>query len=138
MRWAGQSVAGVVSDAAALPGLEEMPGLVRTVRTPEFAGVTFHEVMARSALNHVPATSDVPFRWTTDTLGWKGTEGGGSAAAVTRRVLQQARPGGIVLAHLGANPDDGTTFDADALPAVIDRIRAAGYDFVTLDALTGG
>ena len=64
MRWAGQSVAGVVSDAAALPGLEEMPGLVRTVRTPEFAGVTFHEVMARSALNHVPASSDVPFRWT--------------------------------------------------------------------------
>lgn len=64
MRWAGQTVAGVVSDADALPGLEEMPGLVRTVRTPEFAGVTFHEVLARSALNHVPATSDVPFRWT--------------------------------------------------------------------------
>ena len=64
MRWTGQTVAGVVSDAAALPGLEEMPGLVRTVRTPEFAGVTFHEVMARSALNHVPATSDMPFRWT--------------------------------------------------------------------------
>jgi DNA repair photolyase len=64
MRWAGQAVAGVVSDADALPGLEEMPGLVRTVRTPEFAGVTFHEVMARSALNHVPTTSDVPFRWT--------------------------------------------------------------------------
>lgn len=64
MRWAGQAVAGVVSDVDALPGLEEMPGLVRTVRTPEFAGVTFHEVLARSALNHVPATSDVPFRWT--------------------------------------------------------------------------
>jgi DNA repair photolyase len=64
MRWAGQAVAGVVSDPHALPGLEEMPGLVRTVRTPEFAGVTFHEVLARSALNHVPATSDVPFRWT--------------------------------------------------------------------------
>ena len=64
MRWAGQTVSGVVSDAAALPGLQELPGLVRTVRTPEFAGVTFHEVLARSALNHVPATSDVPFRWT--------------------------------------------------------------------------
>ncbi len=64
MRWAGQSVGAVVSDADALPGLEQMPGLVRTVRTPEFAGVTFHEVLARSALNHVPATSDVPFSWT--------------------------------------------------------------------------
>jgi DNA repair photolyase len=64
MRWAGQTVSGIVSDADALPGLEEMPGLVRTVRTPEFAGVTFHEVMARSALNHVPPSSDGPFRWT--------------------------------------------------------------------------
>ena len=53
-----------MSDADALPGLEQVPGLVRTVRTPEFAGVTFHEVMARSALNHVPTSSDVPFSWT--------------------------------------------------------------------------
>jgi DNA repair photolyase len=64
MRWAGQTVGGVVSDPDALPGLQEMPDLVRTVRTPEFAGVTFHEVLARSALNHVPTTSDVPFAWT--------------------------------------------------------------------------
>ena len=41
-----------------------MPGLVRTVQTPEFAGVTFHEVLARSALNRVPAASAMPFGWT--------------------------------------------------------------------------
>lgn len=45
------------------------------------------------------------------------------------------RPGEIVLMHLGSNPQDGTTLDADALPDVIDRMRAAGYGFVTLDAL---
>jgi DNA repair photolyase len=39
-------------------------GLVRSVRTPEFAGVTFHEVMAKSALSKVPAASRMPFRWT--------------------------------------------------------------------------
>ncbi len=32
--------------------------------TPDFAGVTFHEVLARSALNKVPAASGVPFEWT--------------------------------------------------------------------------
>jgi hypothetical protein len=37
--------------------------------------------------------------------------------------------------HIGSNPDDATTLDADALPGVIDRIRTAGYEFVTLDAL---
>ncbi|SFQ51550.1 intein C-terminal splicing region/intein N-terminal splicing region [Amycolatopsis arida] len=41
-----------------------LPGLVRTVRSPEFAGVTFHEVRAKSVLNKVPETARVPFRWT--------------------------------------------------------------------------
>jgi DNA repair photolyase len=52
MRWAGQSV--TVEDPAALPGLGRARDIVRTVRTPEFEGVTFHEVRARSALNHLP------------------------------------------------------------------------------------
>jgi len=37
---------------------------VRSVRSPEFDGVTFHEVHARSVLNKVPAGSGVPFGWT--------------------------------------------------------------------------
>jgi len=36
-----------------------------------------------------------------------------------------------------SDPDDHTTFDADALPQVISGLRAQGYRFVTLDALTG-
>jgi DNA repair photolyase len=62
MRWQGQALDAEVEGA--LPGLASVEGLVRTVRTPEFAGITFHEVLARSALNPVPATSPVPFRWT--------------------------------------------------------------------------
>jgi peptidoglycan-N-acetylglucosamine deacetylase len=77
----------------------------------------------------------VPVRWTVDTLGWKGTSGGISASTVVQRVLDSARPGQIVLMHLGANPDDGTTLDAEALPRIVAGLRAAGYDFVTLDAL---
>ncbi|WP_246005918.1 polysaccharide deacetylase family protein [Georgenia muralis] len=74
----------------------------------------------------------VPFRWSTDTLGWQGTEGGITADVVTDRVLGTARDGQIVLMHVGANPDDGTTLDADALPAVIEGLRARGYGFVHL------
>ncbi|HWI30290.1 MAG TPA: Rv2578c family radical SAM protein [Microbacterium sp.] len=62
MRWRGQELG--VADAAALPGLERLDGLVRSVTTPEFAGVTFHEVMCKSALNHVPGASRMPFDWT--------------------------------------------------------------------------
>ncbi|GAA3162366.1 hypothetical protein GCM10010531_12700 [Blastococcus jejuensis] len=79
----------------------------------------------------------VAVRWTVDTLGWQGTAGGRSAQSVADRVLAALQPGEIVLMHVGSNPDDGTTFDADALPQMIDRIRAAGYGFVTLDALLG-
>ena len=39
-------------------------GLVRSVTTPEFAGVTFHEVTAKSVLNKVAAGSRMPFEWT--------------------------------------------------------------------------
>ena len=77
----------------------------------------------------------VSVRWTVDTLGWEGTAGGMSAQKVADRAVGALRPGEIVLMHVGANPDDHTTFDADALPATIDRMRASGYDFVTLDAL---
>jgi peptidoglycan/xylan/chitin deacetylase (PgdA/CDA1 family) len=77
----------------------------------------------------------VPVRWTVDTLGWKGTSGGINAQQVADRVLAALRPGEIVLMHIGSNPDDGTTLDADALPHIIDGVRQAGYGFVTLDSL---
>ena len=62
MRWEGQSIDA--ADDAALPGLQRVAGLLRTVTAQEFPGVRFHEVAARSALNEVPASSAVPFRWT--------------------------------------------------------------------------
>jgi DNA repair photolyase len=62
MRWNGQTLDSEAPEA--LPGLARLNNLVRTVRTPEFAGITFHEVLAKSALNHVPGVSSMPFGWT--------------------------------------------------------------------------
>ncbi|HEX3790098.1 MAG TPA: intein-containing Rv2578c family radical SAM protein [Pseudonocardiaceae bacterium] len=59
MRWDGQRVDEQAQHA--LPGIS---GLVRSVRTPEFNGLVFHEVMARSVLNKVPGASSMPFGWT--------------------------------------------------------------------------
>jgi peptidoglycan/xylan/chitin deacetylase (PgdA/CDA1 family) len=69
-------------------------------------------------------------------VSWAGTAGHISAAVVAARVLAASRPGEIVLMHVESNPDDHTTFDADALPQVITELRARGYSFVTLEALT--
>lgn len=63
MRWSGQEL-GVERDDA-LPGLARLNNLVRSVQTPEFADMTFHEILAKSALNHVPgAAKALPFGWT--------------------------------------------------------------------------
>ncbi len=62
MRWEGQELGAEQQDT--LPGLARLSNLVRSVQTPEFAGITFHEVLAKTALNHVPGRSSMPFGWT--------------------------------------------------------------------------
>lgn len=76
MRWDAQ---GVSVDDGALPGLQRI-GFVRSVRTPQFEGITFHEVLCKSALNKVPAArsnvagkpapSMLPFNYTVN--GYRG------------------------------------------------------------------
>ncbi|ETT27453.1 radical SAM domain protein [Rhodococcus aetherivorans] len=64
MRWAAQTLD---VDDGALPGLERA-GLVRSVQTPEFEGITFHEVLCKSALNKTPEAPNLPFRFTVNTF----------------------------------------------------------------------
>lgn len=69
MRWDAQALERDASPGApaASPGtaaLLPLAGLVRSVSTPEFAGITFHEVTAKSVLNKVVAGSRMPFDWT--------------------------------------------------------------------------
>ena len=66
MRWDGQ---GVSVDDGALPGLQRI-GFIRSVRTPQFEGITFHEVLCKSALNKVPNAAMLPFRYTVN--GYRG------------------------------------------------------------------
>jgi DNA repair photolyase len=63
MRWANQAISTEQSNS--LTGLAKLSNVVRSVQTPEFAGITFHEVLAKTALNHVPGASNaMPFAWT--------------------------------------------------------------------------
>jgi len=63
MRWDGQAIN--VEQQDSLSGLAKLSNVVRSVQTPEFAGITFHEVLAKTALNHVPGASKaMPFAWT--------------------------------------------------------------------------
>lgn len=68
MRWENLTVDPGGSDGhsraadAALFGADAVT--IRTFDTPEFRGITFHEVRARSVLNRVPGASRMPFEWT--------------------------------------------------------------------------
>jgi DNA repair photolyase len=62
MRWSTQEIRA--DEPSTLPGLARINTIVRSVTTPEFAGVTFHEILAKSALNKVPTGSGMPFGWT--------------------------------------------------------------------------
>ncbi len=96
-----------------------------------YGDVNAHTIAIANRLGYVPV------RWTVDTLGWKGTSGGITTSVVISRVLSGLRPGEIVLMHVGSNPTDHSTLDADALPRLIAQLRARGYSFVTLGALVG-
>jgi peptidoglycan/xylan/chitin deacetylase (PgdA/CDA1 family) len=62
-------------------------------------------------------------KWTVDSGGWAGAGPG----EIVQTVLSQARPGAIVIMHVGSESQD-----AAALPEVIEGLRAAGYELVTL------
>ena len=65
--------------------------------------------------------------WSVDTLDWSGK----SAEEILTIVNRDKSPGGIVLQHNFQNTKlQGTV---DALPQMIDQLRAEGYEFVTVD-----
>ncbi|MDB5053095.1 MAG: polysaccharide deacetylase family sporulation protein PdaB [Bacilli bacterium] len=63
-------------------------------------------------------------QWDTDSLDWmnKGVDN------IIQRVVSKAHPGDIVLMHAS----DSCTQTHEALPVIIDQLRAKGYEFVTV------
>lgn len=61
--------------------------------------------------------------WTVDSLGWQGLD----PALVTQRCLEGAVNGAIYLMHVGA-----LSTDWEALPGIVEGLRAGGYQFVTV------
>ena len=64
MRWDNLRLAEPPGRERMTVPLFEQGAVVRTFDTPEFRGITFYEVRARSIINRVPQASRVPFRWT--------------------------------------------------------------------------
>ncbi|SDE87599.1 polysaccharide deacetylase family sporulation protein PdaB [Fontibacillus panacisegetis] len=69
--------------------------------------------------------------WNVDSLDWKGL----GKEKVKANILNAVGPGSIVLQHAGGGVGSNLSGSIDALPDVIQSLRAKGYHFVTLDEL---
>jgi peptidoglycan/xylan/chitin deacetylase (PgdA/CDA1 family) len=65
--------------------------------------------------------------WNIDPRDWEAP----NAETIINHVLTRVRPGAIVLLH------EGKPVTYEALPALIDKLRAKGYEFVTVSQLFG-
>jgi peptidoglycan/xylan/chitin deacetylase (PgdA/CDA1 family) len=75
-------------------------------------------------------------KWDIDTIDWRpinnpGGPAGPTADQIVSKVLTNAKPGSIVLMHLGGYE----TFEA--LPRIVDGLRAKGHALVNLDVMLG-
>ncbi len=66
--------------------------------------------------------------WSVDPMDWRAE----SPEAIIQMMMSQVKPGAIVLLHDGGGDRQMTVA---ALPGIIERLKSAGYFFVTLDQL---
>jgi peptidoglycan/xylan/chitin deacetylase (PgdA/CDA1 family) len=85
-----------------------------------------------TTLVNVAAGAGYPYTvmWSTDTIDWRPVaDGGPTASQIVAKVVANRKAGAIVLMHLGGY------HTRDALPAMIDGLRGAGYTPTTLSGL---
>lgn len=89
-----------------------------------------------------PALGDVLHDAGMRCIGWqvRGFDAvGGTPEAIARRIVLKAKPGGVLLLHDGSGLQGTSDRSAtlQALPMIIDGLRARGFEFKRLDELLG-
>ena len=103
--------------------IERVTGVKATLFRPPYGDFTAADALVfdRLGLKNI--------LWSVDTIDWSGT----SAEEILAIIHRDKSPGDIILQHNFQNSKlEGTV---QALPQIIDQLRAEGYEFVTIDAL---
>ncbi|MFF7097288.1 polysaccharide deacetylase family protein [Streptomyces rubradiris] len=82
-------------------------------------------------IGEVNALGFADIEFTTDTNGWKWTEGG----MTVDRALDALRPGAILQMHVGVSQGRTEVIDARALLRILDALTDRGYDIIDLRTL---
>ncbi|GAA3387054.1 polysaccharide deacetylase family protein [Streptomyces roseoviridis] len=86
-------------------------------------------------IKEVNALGFAAVEFTTDTNGWKGTEGGMTVDRAVGRAVDALRPGAVLQMHVGASQGRTEVIDAQALPRILDALTARGYRVIDLRTL---
>ncbi|MFC3585988.1 polysaccharide deacetylase family protein [Streptantibioticus rubrisoli] len=85
-------------------------------------------------ITEVNALGFADIEWTTDTNGYLAPKGRMTVRKVIQRAMDALRPGEIIEMHVGSDGQN-TVLGADALPQLIDTLRAHGYEIADLRSL---
>lgn len=105
--------------------IEQITGSRSNLFRPPYGRVTSAEVVQIHNLGYRIVD------WSVDTLDWKGTP----APTILQIVNKEVSPGGIILEHSLAGRQGELNGTLEALPQIIDHLRAEGYEFVTVSTL---
>jgi peptidoglycan/xylan/chitin deacetylase (PgdA/CDA1 family) len=124
-----------VSDRAVIADLERADAAIKAITGRTTRPLWSASASARDArVNRLAASIGYrPIFWTVESGDWRFDS---TAAGVTGRVLGGAQNGAIVVMHL-ESPRTADTI-APALPAILDGLRARGFDLVTISELVAG
>ncbi|HYG60445.1 MAG TPA: polysaccharide deacetylase family protein, partial [Symbiobacteriaceae bacterium] len=79
-------------------------------------------------INYAKENGMEVLNWTDGSLDWEGVvDGYKDPKLVVEQVMEQLHPGAVVLLH------DTLKHTAEALPEIITKIKAEGYEFIVLN-----
>lgn len=105
--------------------IQQLTGIRTKLFRPPYGRVTPSDEILLNSLGYKIVD------WSVDTLDWKGA----SAARILQLVNGEISPGGIILEHCLAGRPGELNGTLNALPQIIDTLKAKGYKFVTVPAL---
>jgi peptidoglycan/xylan/chitin deacetylase (PgdA/CDA1 family) len=105
--------------------IQQITGQRTTLFRPPYGRVTPTEVTQIHNLGYRVID------WSVDTLDWAGTP----SPTILQYVKREVSPGGIILEHCLAGHPGELNGTIQALPQIIDHLKAQGYEFVTIPTI---